>query len=286
MARPAPPDAPAALVSRRPPAPLANHVEAIWISSRHALPHRRERSLPTGRADIVIPLLQPAIVRYDQVDSPSGRHLHGPIVAGAHDRFVVRGMGGPSCVVGVHFRPGGAAAFFGGGLPALRNRTELLEDLWGSQAIDLRDRLQSAPGPEGRFDVIETALLARLRAASPPDAIAAAALRAFARDPSAARVAAVQRASGLGAAQFIRRFEAAVGLTPKRYARVLRLRTLLSRIAVDAPRDWAGIAADSGFSDQSHLVREFRRMTGLTPTAYRPPDPSRPTHVPIADAAR
>jgi AraC-like DNA-binding protein len=283
MTNPVPDTEGGLFIARRPPWPLALYVDTLWFASRAALPHRRERSLPTGCADIVIPLLQPAIVRHDDIGSADARHLPGAIVAGVHDRFTVRGMGGASSVIGVHFRPGGAAAFFGGALPALRNRTELLEDLWGMGVRGLRERLQSASGPDQRFALVEAALTARLRAAPAPDPLVRDALRAFARDPGLARVGTVQRASRSGAAQFIQRFEDAVGITPKRYARVMRLRALLARIATDAPRHWAALAVDAGYADQSHLNHEFKRMTGLTPTAYRVPDPSRPTHVPVAD---
>lgn len=264
---------------QRPPPPLAAHVDCLWYSARGALPHPRERSLPTGCADIVVPLLQAHLVRYDDEQAPAARHLRGAIVQGAFDRFGLRGTEGPSAVVGVHFRPGGAAAFFGGALPALRNRTELLEDLWGPAARILREQLQAAASPQQALALMQAHLLQRLRQAPPPDPLAAFALTAFARAPAEARVTPVQQASGCTPAQFIRRFEQAVGLTPKRYTRVLRLGELLPTLARCGPRDWAQLAAGGGYADQSHLIREFRLLTGLSPGAYRPVRSDQPTHV-------
>ena len=144
MSRPKPPPSAARpmLVMHRPGGALAAHVESIWFSARPALPHSRERSLPTGRVDIVIPLLQDSVVRFDGVDSAEAIHFRGAVVSGAHDRYAVRGMAGASSVAGVHFKPGGAAAFFGAALPDLRNRTVLLDALWGPAADRLRERLQ------------------------------------------------------------------------------------------------------------------------------------------------
>jgi AraC-like DNA-binding protein len=271
------------LICRKPPPPLAAHVETIWFSSRVALPHSRERSLPTGRVDIVVPLLQDHIVRFDSVDSPLPQLLRGAVVSGAHDRFAVRGMAGPSVVLGVHLRPGGAAAFFDGGLGALRNRTVPLEDLWGPAACELRERLQAASGVEQRFDIVEQTLRQRLRAAPGPDLAVAQALQSLARDPAAARIECLHRALEMSAARFIRRFEDAVGIGPKRYARVLRFNALLPRIAAGAPPDWAQTAADGGWYDQSHLIHEFKRLAGLTPTAYAPLHAAQPTHVPVVE---
>ena len=66
---------------------------------------------------------------------------------------------------------------------------------------------------------------------------------------------------------FERRFVAHVGLTPVHYRRLSRFRGVL-RLYSEGVRDWAGLAAATGFSDQSHLVRDFGTFAGLTPTAW------------------
>lgn len=267
------------LLRRTPAPPLSAFVDCIWYSERAALPHRRERGLPTGRADIVIPLLQDEILRYADVDAPAVQRLRGGIVQGPHDRYSVRGVEGPSAVLGVHFRPGGAAALFGGALMALRNRTVLLDELWGASARTLRERLQEAATAADKLRLMEAQLCRRLHDTPPPDAMVFAALAALRRDPSQAQVEPLQRASGCTPAQFIRRFEQAVGLTPKRYARVLRFNALLPSLVRQGPRDWAQVAVAGGYFDQSHLIHEFRRIAGMTPGAYMPVQPDQPTHV-------
>lgn len=270
------------ILTQRPAGPLAAHVECLWYSARGALPHTRERSLPTGCADIVVPLLQDYLIRYDDEHGAPARRLRGAIVQGPSDRFGVRGTEGPSAVVGVHFTPGGAAAFFGGALISLRNRAELLEDLWGRAACALRERLQAAASPQHALQLLHEHLLQRLRDAPPSDPLATFAIEAFRRDPARARVEPVQRDSGCTPAQFIRRFEQAVGLTPKRYARVLRFGVLLPTLVRCGPRDWAQIAAGGGYADQSHLIREFQQLAGMAPGAYAPVQAERPTHVALA----
>jgi AraC-like DNA-binding protein len=264
-----------------PSGPLHTYVDSLWYATRDTLPHTRERCLPTGCADIVVPLLQDHLIRYDH-EGTHARRLRGAIVQGPFDRFGVRGTEGPSAVVGVHFKPAGAVAFFGGALPALRNRTERLEDLWGLSARLLREQLQGAASPQRALQLLHQHLLQRLSAAAPPDPLAAFAIAAFARDPARARVEPVQRQSGCTPAQFIRRFEQAVGLTPKRFARVLRFGVLLPSLARCGPRDWAQIAAGAGYFDQSHLIREFRQLAGMAPGAYAPVQADQPTHVALA----
>jgi len=64
-----------------------------------------------------------------------------------------------------------------------------------------------------------------------------------------------------------RRFAAHVGVTPKTFCRVVRLWTVLRSIR-GGKVNWAALAADLGYSDQSHLVAEFRSLTGLTPSRW------------------
>jgi AraC-like DNA-binding protein len=68
--------------------------------------------------------------------------------------------------------------------------------------------------------------------------------------------------------RFIERFKADVGVTPKRYCRLLRFQRVVSHAHQSAPTDWAGLALDCGYFDQAHLIHEFREFSGLTPTAY------------------
>jgi AraC-like DNA-binding protein len=271
------------LLRRTPGPPLSYFVDCIWHSQRAALPHRRERSLPTGCCDIVIPLLQDEILRYADARATVPQRLRGAVVQGPHDRFGVRGIEGASAVLGVHFRPGGAGALFGAALPQLRNQTVLLEELWGASASALPERLQLLPDPAQRLRAMEAVLLQRLHGAEQPNQMVGAALATLRRDPSQGLIEPLQRASGCTPTQFTRRFEQAVGLTPKRYARVLRFNALLPSLARKGPRDWAQVAVASGYFDQSHLIHEFRRLAGMTPTAYVRLQPDQPTHVAMED---
>jgi transcriptional regulator GlxA family with amidase domain len=65
-----------------------------------------------------------------------------------------------------------------------------------------------------------------------------------------------------------RRFTARMGLPPKRFARVHRLRRVTAALGGQAAADWAAVAAGHGYSDQSHLIDEFRDLAGVTPAEY------------------
>ena len=75
---------------------------------------------------------------------------------------------------------------------------------------------------------------------------------------------------GLGVSyrQLLRRFQREVGLSPKELSRLRRIRRACVE-AVQTAGAWAGIAADTGFADQSHLGREFLGAFGWPPELVR-----------------
>ncbi|MGH8021085.1 MAG: helix-turn-helix domain-containing protein [Opitutaceae bacterium] len=73
---------------------------------------------------------------------------------------------------------------------------------------------------------------------------------------------------GLSLRAFERHFQADYHMSPHEYVRNLRVRMSCSAL-VFTRKPLAEIAGESGFSDQSHFNKEFRRIMGETPRAYR-----------------
>lgn len=270
-------------LQRTPAAPLSAHVACLWASERGALAHARERILPSGCDNIVIAMHDAPLRRFADEDAARSQPVGLALWQGAHDVAVLRDTSAPASVIGISFRAGGAAAFAGLPMGGLAGRAVALDALWGPAARELRERLQHTPGAAARLALLERWLLKRLERAAPADPVVQQALALFAREPALAQVERVRRATGCSPQRFIARFRDAVGLTPKRYARVLRFHTLVQQLGADRATSLAELALDAGYADQAHLAHEFRRLGGLTPGAYRPVAADRPTHVAIGD---
>jgi hypothetical protein len=65
------------------------------------------------------------------------------------------------------------------------------------------------------------------------------------------------------------RFRQQVGLRPKTAARLVRLDRVWRRLDERRPLDWGQVAADAGYADQAHLIRDFHQFTGTTPTRFQ-----------------
>lgn len=106
-----------------------------------------------------------------------------------------------------------------------------------------------------------------VRDAPPLDDVVRAVIVATVASRGEMSVAELARGAGIGTRQLERRFAAAVGLTPKQFGRIRRMRAALSHLLDPAPRTWSEVAADLGFADHSHLVRDAVDLSGLTPSA-------------------
>lgn len=82
---------------------------------------------------------------------------------------------------------------------------------------------------------------------------------------SAVRLGPLAHDLAISERQLRTRFTREVGIGPKRFTRILRLRSTLAEIG---ERPGAEIAAASGYSDQSHMVADFRRFMRVTPHSY------------------
>jgi AraC-like DNA-binding protein len=114
--------------------------------------------------------------------------------------------------------------------------------------------------------VLDQTLLRRLDPRRAPDVEIGGAVARVIAARGAVRVDQIARGIGWGARRLERGFAAAVGLPPKRFARVVRFQALLERLPSREP-DWVSLALDCGYFDQSHLAGEVRSLAGVTPSA-------------------
>jgi AraC-like DNA-binding protein len=154
-----------------------------------------------------------------------------------------------------------------------------LAELWGRCGGSLRDRLLAATAPGQMLQVMEQVLAGQLAGPAAADHAVGAAAHALRCGVPVGQVA---DDLGLLPRTLRRRFTARVGLTPKRFARVTRLRQVTRALDGQARADWAAVAAEHGYSDQSHLIDEFRDLVGITPADYLRSRADGPNHLRVS----
>jgi AraC-like DNA-binding protein len=269
-------------VTARPHSPaLAAFVTSLRYQEGE-IPSAFERMLPTGQTHLLVNLYEDEFRTYSGPDCAAVHRTHGAALAGPRSRSTVIDTNEQRCLVRVDFQLGGAAAFFPLPLSEVRDQFVELDQLWGRDGAVLRERLLEAPTPKTKLRVLETVLLEHLAHPQGPDRTIPLAGSCLERGMS---VSEVTSRLGLLPKTFVRRFQQHVGLPPKRFSRVRRLQRVLRSMNATNSVDWAALAAEYGYTDQAHLIHDFRALTGITPSAYRPSPGGERNHIPLATPA-
>jgi AraC-like DNA-binding protein len=168
------------------------------------------------------------------------------------------GHSGREGVLGADAIPGAGEALGREGLPGAN------EAFGGSRSLD--GALTS--DPLDLMAAVDRALAGLLPADRHPAEDTRDVVERVADDPSVVNVSGLARREGRGVRLLQRRFADHVGLSPKAVIRRYRLYEAAERARKGAVPDWGSLAAELGFSDQSHLTREFTAVLGTPPARY------------------
>ena len=199
--------------------------------------------------------------------APGSNDRYGSFAAGLFAGPVTIDSFGAANCLQINFTPLGARRFFRLPMTELTDRMVALDDMLGAEGTALRDKLGDARAWERRFDIAEAFVQRRLGEADAPSPEVTWAYETIAASGGRAKIAAIAQRIGWSRKHLARRFAGEIGLGPKSVSRIVRLNRA---IAAARPGDdgWAGIAADCGYADQAHMVREFRALAGASPTAW------------------
>jgi AraC-like DNA-binding protein len=249
---------------------LQPYVDRLWILEGDAAAMAPEPVLPDGHAEIIVHAGDPFVRAYDD-----GRLVRqeSVLIGGQLTRAIALRPTGFARVVGARLRPAGASAFVR--IP----QRDLRNDVVPLASIDRRLGRRLLHDVSGRAcgrDLVR-ALDRALAAVAPspfrptPEAVAANLALSVG---GLIGVRGLSRAAGLSPRQLERRFHDHVGIPPKHFLRVVRFQEVLRSLRGPARPDWARLAADHGFYDQAHFIRDFRAFTGTTPSAWQVSDDS------------
>ncbi|MFE7276201.1 DUF6597 domain-containing transcriptional factor [Streptomyces sp. NPDC057623] len=251
---------PAALLNRvrfrrhEPAEPLRRYVEWYWLI---------DWDLPAPYASHVVP--HPCVnltFQWDEAEGPPHAEITG-VALGLYTRKLT----GRGRVCGAKFRPGGfrpyapeapASRWTGRALPA--------EEVFPQATGEAARTIVTPADDSARVAALDAFLLALPCAPDPQADLAVDLVHRVRTDRTVRRVGDFAEAAGLSVRALQRLFSAYVGVSPKWVILRYRIHEALERAGTDT--DWATLAAELGYADQAHLVRDFTATVGVPPTAY------------------
>lgn len=237
---------------------LRTIVDKYWILEGGPSP-RWECILPDGRAELIFHYGDPFARRSRdaRVEMQPGAMFVGQITA----PVCLRPQG---CVgvAAIRLRPE-ATGMFGPAAAELTDRFEPLDSIAPTTMVV--EQLAGASHDRGRIDVLERFLGTVMTAGPRPEV--AYAVECLVRRAGILPIDALSTDTGVERRQLERRFQTDVGLTPKAFARLLRVNRAARLVLAKTPL--ADVAAACGYFDQSHMSNDFRRLTRQSPQQWR-----------------
>lgn len=231
-------------------AELAPFVEYLWSVEwdRRGLPPHEQRLLPTPATHLSV---QPGLAR----------------VVGPRRTAFRTTLAGQGRVIGVRFRPGGARPWSPVPLSELVDGEFAVTLLAGLDAEALQAEVRDAPDAGAAAALVDAALAPHRPDPDPTVERVADLVATVDAEPGIRRVEQLAERAGLGVRGLQRLCAEWVGIGPKELVRWARLHEAAGRAAA-GPVDWAALAAELGYADQAHLVRDFSRVVGEPPARY------------------
>lgn len=244
------------LVQCAPAAPLLGKVSSYYGFREETSGPMRRREGPG--ADVVV------ILSFGEEWLINGERL-ASFAAGLHVEQVTTEHGGRSFGMQISLTPPAAYMLFGLPLHTLANRRVPLGDVLDPNLVD---RLHDAEGWQARFQLLDAVLTKRVADARSPSAGVVWAWRRLVETNGRVAVRTLTEELGWSRKRIVARFREEIGLPPKTVGRVLRFERARALAERHELPNWARIAFECGYYDQSHLINEFRSVTGRTPATF------------------
>lgn len=252
---------------RSPAEALRPFIEHYWFVSQLAgeVLDLRVDVFVDGRADLIFNFGVP----YERLVIGGATSIHATSNLDAQRTVPIRIVQrGAVEVCGVRFRLGGLGPFVRGALAGCTNRTPSPAEVLGPEVDVLAASLRQEPDLDGRARLLDRFFLDRF-ATDAAHASFARSLDGLVAADGQTPVQALAESASTSVRQLERAFARYLGIAPKTVARILRFQRAMRALMRDPGGPLADVAADAGYFDQAHFVRDFRRMTGGVPRGYR-----------------
>jgi AraC-like DNA-binding protein len=198
---------------------------------------------------------------------------------GQRDRIYFVRQNGDTDLLGIRFKPGGLKAFTGMPASALLNSMVPAEELFGAAAKEWASRLYRPANGEDRAHILDRVFLDLLLPAAQEWMVVRSAVEVIRGGQEGGQeegqeestVQGICEQTGWYYKKLERAFLQAVGYTPKYYSRIVRFNKAIRHMS-KGKSSLTSVSYLSGYYDQSHFIRDFKKFAGTTPGGFHTED--------------
>ncbi len=176
--------------------------------------------------------------------------------------------GGRAGIISAKFTVAGAHSFVKDPLNEYTDHLINCSEVFGNEGVDLEDMIEEARDTTGRISLIESFLVAKLASDITTSISTARVVDLIVAHSGRASINEIRKSVGVGERNLERHFLSQIGLTPKSFSKLIRLKSFVDTVDANPHLNLTAAALDCGYYDQAHLIRDFQQIVGIKPTEY------------------
>ncbi|KFF16405.1 helix-turn-helix domain-containing protein [Flavobacterium hydatis] len=251
-----------------PPKELSPYIKHYLFLENKGNDTQKLRLFSDGNTGVVFSLKSKLISGYSNYEAQN--YLPSSFLYGQLNGFKDIYSGSEMSIVIVVFQPNGINQLLGITSSELRDTIITIDDIFGLEGIELQEKLSEQTTIQERLNLLNH-FFKTLEAKKPlsNQLIAAASLDFIFKSKGQFSLKQLVDYTGYTERHIERKFTECVGLNPKKFGNIVKIHGFLKLLKNKSEdTNLTTISYDAGFSDQSHLIREFKKHTGMTPKEY------------------
>lgn len=248
--------------------PLNQFIAHFYYFTGFNPEHTIDRFLPDGEVQIIFDLTDYPKYIYDNFTLKEIQSCQNVWFSGFRTEPITIPSGRESEMLIVQFRKGRTMPFLCEPMHHLTNYVVDAELVLKADILNIRYALLEAATPAKKFKLLEDHLLKCYLSKLNENPFVDFAIAKIMASPDQMSIKTIAQKSGYSQKHLIKMFREAVGVTPKAFLKVIRFQKTIHQIESNIHVNWAAIADDCGFFDQSHFIADFKLYSGFTPTEY------------------
>lgn len=244
---------------------LSEFIDKYWIVQDHTHSTGKYKILPDGYSDFIFCLSGTAMPKANE----NSVYFCEAYYVGAMTTFSeLISLPAHLNMLGIRFKPGGLSVFCHIPLHEFKNLRVDAGDCDFLFPPGFTDRLRKLQTLHKQIAEIENFLIACLKKHFIPDQQASFAVQQIHLSHGQVTINELLKKICLCQRHFERKFKHTTGYSPKEFARIIRFRHTVNLLKNTIPDNYQHLAIDCGYYDHSHMTKEFRQLSGVTPTEF------------------
>ncbi|MFV0538646.1 MAG: DUF6597 domain-containing transcriptional factor [Dysgonomonas sp.] len=239
---------------------LSPHIETYWATVGFQKEAKLFKVLPDGCVDIIFSF---------ELTKRLGTESFSQNIIGTMTTYIEESYSDKIDMLGIRFRPAGFTAFTRTPIYEFTDRRinlSLAESIFDESFYS---ELPSKETVEERIQYIESYFIRNLKNMFQPESQIVYAVDLIRQTKGQLSLAEVASKSCLSLRYFERKFKATIGISPKTFSKITKFKHTITYFEKYPSISLLDAAVDCGYYDQSHLIKDFKSLSGNLPSHFK-----------------